>query len=1011
MWHKHWDTTLARVSAFVTRKDQLRALVYADPEPASPLERLPRPFATPPSLADVRAAYARSEFVPARADSSEKLGPAWSTHWLRGAFRVPERWSARLGRGGCAVALRWDSSCEAAAWDDATGAVVASFTGTTDDTRRDAHRAGPLLRAPGERAVLWFEVACNEMFGNTPNWDCGPAPPESAREYALRRAEIALYDEQAAALLHDLTFLHDLAKARQPRSQTAATALYAADLAVNACDLSRAEQTVPAALAITRSCIEGLCSSGGPSSHAVCAVGNCHIDTAWLWPYRETRRKVARSWSAQLALASESDGAHRFAISQAQQVAWLRADYPQLYERVQAAVASGTFVPVGGTWVEMDCNIPSGEALVRQFSYGQREFQAAFGRRCDVFWLPDTFGYSAQLPQIMTSAGIKYFLTQKLSWNQYNKWPYSTFRWEGLDGSQVLTHFPPADTYTGRCDVEQSLKTETNNKDKERCARSIMLYGHGDGGGGPQLEMIERLQRLRLGVPGLPTIKPGSPSDFFAECEKDWDKLLTWSGELYFECHRGTYTSQAKNKLENRKCENLLHDAEFASVCATLFHGAEYPYDALDDSWKLLLLNQFHDVLPGSSIGMVYEDSARDYAEIHKIAEPLVSAACQKLGRSFVLNTLCFPRVGVVQLGSTPLGCKPLQTARDGSPLVVVDVAETSWSSIGPDSVQPQESVTCVDKGEHIFLENAAFVAQFEKASGVLVSLIHKPSGREVVPRGSKSNRFVLFDDTPNYWDAWDVDVFHLEKEVTPVQTNCSCSVLESGPVRSVVQFSFDLGERCSVTNTVVLTCVSKKLEFTTTVKWSEEHKFLKVEFPTTIRCATAAYDTQFGFIDRPTHANTSWDMAKFEVCGHRWADLSEYNFGLSVINDCKYGYAAQTDQEALDFNFPLRLVDNSGAPEAPEDSGSLVQVIAEGVFVEAIKLADDRSGDVIVRLCERFGGSANAKIIFSPKLYVKGAWMSNVLEEKLSVVRFDVTNCTSTVLTPFQVLTLRLKL
>jgi alpha-mannosidase len=538
MFHKHDELTKGRVQAFLNRKDLLKTLVYRGAEVVAPvrLMRHRTVFEAPVSFEEATSGGSCAQFqdITGTALSDVKMSPPWSTHWFRIEF------GALPAVHGEQLHFRWDSGCEAMLWN-VRGEPIDSFTGASDETLRDTHviTADEVAAVVGRPLVYFVEVACNEMFGLSADWVCGPAAPKTSAEFVLKRCEIAVHGTSAAALYYDLSVLLDIAKTVPEGSQSAATALSAADAAINACVIERPE-TVEDARKITAQCFQTL-AMATPMVHTVYCVGNCHIDTAWLWRYRETRRKSARSWVAQLRLC-ERFPEYRFAFSQAQQVEWLKEDYPSLFAEVKKAVAAGRFVPVGATWVEMDCNIPSGESLVRQFVFGQRLFVREFGKPCDIFWLPDTFGYSAQIPQIMKLAGVPHFLTQKLSWNQFNKFPYSTFIWCGLDGSECITHFPPAETYTGRIDAAQTLKSETNHKDKDRCPASLMLYGHGDGGGGPQQIMLERLHRL-ASVPALPSVRHGTPAEFFKVCDENAGKLLRWHGELYFELHRGTYTT------------------------------------------------------------------------------------------------------------------------------------------------------------------------------------------------------------------------------------------------------------------------------------------------------------------------------------------------------------------------------------------------------------------------------------------------------------------------------------
>eukprot|EP00727_Mastigamoeba_balamuthi_P002309 m51a1_g12075 putative alpha-mannosidase 2c1-like (1054) ;mRNA; f:671-4985 len=1051
MLHKTWDVTMGRVNAFLKGANQLPARLYSSHAPLAVLQKHPTAFTDRPRFAAIAAAHARGEFVDSALGAS--IGPSWATHWFYVAARVP------AAMAGAHVQLRWNCSCEAALWTP-DGRIVNSFTGRTDIVRRDCHTIA-LKATAGATVSFFIEAACNTMDG-CPGTDdqCGPAPPDPDRYFTLVTAELAALDPLAWRLYHDVSTLRDLAAALPQSSQTACQALYAADSCVNAVVLSRVAETAPEGVRIAGECLQRLreqARCAGSTAHCVYAVGNCHIDTAWLWPFAETRRKTARSWVAQLRLFAdpESKGQHKFAFSTAQQVAWLREDYPDLFKEIAAAVADGTFVAVGGTWVEMDCNMPSGEALCRQFLTGQAFWRSAFGRPTDIFWLPDTFGYASQLPQIMRGAGIKYFMTQKLSWNQFNKMPFNTFRWEGLDGSQVLTHFPSSDTYNGNADVAQVIASEVNHRDKERVSSSLMLYGYGDGGGGPQREMLERLSRMTEGIPGVPVVKHASPTEFFQECEKSWDKLLPWRGELYFEEHRGTYTSQAANKKSNRFCENLLRDVELWSVIANVIRGVAYPYDEIDRIWKLVLTLQFHDVLPGSAINVVYKDSAAWYADVVETSNRILAVACSRiLGR--VYNSLSWPRTNVVEVeddGLLPPGVVQ-KSATSGRPIVVATAPALGWSVASGITTNDTSVEDCVgryaDDGKYVVLQNAYLVAKIN-LDGTLASLVHRATDREAIAPGTRGNRLVLFEDLPNYWDAWDCDISHLEKELPLPGAVYSVALVEAGPLRCTVRVSAKLTDACAVEQYISLTKLGRRLDFTTTVNWHEEHKFLKAEFVVNAQSLNATYETQYGEIERPTHMNTSWEMAKFEVCGHRYADLSEHGFGVSLLNDCKYGHStrgstmrlsllrapkapdpecdmgahvftyalyphagtlqqARTLREAADLNSPL-LVAKSGGGSAGSSLFAVEEVDSScGAVVEAVKLAEDRSGDIVVRVVERFGGRGRARLVCPFGLQFARVSVANILEEVQGAVAWE-NNGATLQLTPYKILTIRFTL
>eukprot|EP01119_Soliformovum_irregulare_P015322 TRINITY_DN4303_c0_g1_i2.p1 TRINITY_DN4303_c0_g1~~TRINITY_DN4303_c0_g1_i2.p1 ORF type:complete len:713 (-),score=261.49 TRINITY_DN4303_c0_g1_i2:116-2254(-) len=708
-------------------------------------------------------------------------------------------------------------------------------------------------------------------------------------------------------------------------------------------------------------------------------------------------------------------------------------------------IKRGQFVPVGGTWIEMDCNIPSGESLIRQFLVGQRFFESEFGIKCREFWLPDTFGYAAQLPQIIKQSEIDYFFTQKLSWCQFNKFPHHTFYWEGLDGTKIFTHFAPADTYCAKADVKEVLHSVNNYKDKERSNEALLVYGFGDGGGGPTKVQVENLEIMK-NIDGLPVVQMRSPADFFERAEKEGRDIPVWVGELYFEYHRGTYTSQAKNKLHNRKCEYLLREIELYAGLATTVNGSPYPRQEMEKLWKLLLLNQFHDVIPGSSINQVYRDSDEHYAYIYKSGNSLLDEAFKNFtksdtGNSYsVFNSLSWPRTEVVEVPTTPknLPTAPKQTSFDGKSLFVVSAPSMGSSPVEP--IEISETSTLQEEKDKIILENNFVKAEFDK-KGILVSMFDKRAKRQVI--SGKANQFVLYEDVPMYWDAWDVDVYHLEKR-KDVDTESQCKILEKGPLRSSFEVSFNVGKKSRLTQRISLDAISPRIDFQVEVDWQENHQFLKVEFPLKIRAMHATYEIQFGNWQRPTHFNTSWEVAKFEVCGHKWADLSESGYGVSILNDCKYGYAChgnvmrlsllrspknpdpdcdmgiqnfkyaifphlgtlqqgETIRQAYNFNVPIQI---RSLPSPSMSSAFTLDNPA--IVLESVKLAEDSDNEIIVRLYESHGGHATCRL--STPLAVKKAHACNVLERDIASVAWE-NGGISLEMKPFEILSLKLSL
>ena len=762
------------------------------------------------------------------ADLGERFGPLWATYWFRVRATVPEEWSGRRAE------LLWSSLSEAALWID--GRVVQGLNTGGDGERPDAVIARSAEPGPVE---LWVEVACNGMFG---------AKPEPAE---LRQCELALVDEDAGRVYFDFETLRAL----------------------------EAETTDEAWAGLLREQLERFCNVRDPAllaelyehhnathAHELAAIGHAHIDTAWLWPLAETYRKCLRTFSSQVQYM-EDYPEYRFACSQAQQYEWIKERNPDLWERIRSRVEKGQFVPVGGSWIEPDCNLAAGESLVRQFLYGQRFFEQEFGRRHSEFWSPDAFGYAGQLPQILRECGITRFLTQKLSWNRFTKPEHHTFVWQGDDGSEVLGHFPPADTYNSDANVPELLRASRQYLDHDQSRTSLLVFGYGDGGGGPTRPMLETLRRAG-DLQGLPRVRQVTSEEFFDALEREPAERPVVVGELYFEYHRGVYTSQAAVKRGNRRCEQALHDAEFLAVA----RGGDYPRAELDRLWKLLLVQQFHDILPGSSIGEVYQDAQRDLLTVEEGANALCGEG------DALVNTTPFARRDVV--GDTIVEAAPYATAAP---------------------VEPRDEV----RADGLTLENAHLRATFAE-NGTLVQLFDKPTGREAL--SGPGNLFELFDDDPVEFDAWDIDPYTLDtgRTASPAMGHS----VSGSPLRGEISFEYP-----SLRQTVRLDADSRVLEFHTEVDWHVSHTLLKVCFPLAVLSKTATYEMPFGYAERPTHYSTSRDAAQYEVPGHRWADLSEHGFGVALLNDSKYGYSC--------FGNELRLT-LLRAPKSPDPEADM---------------------------------------------------------------------------------------
>jgi alpha-mannosidase len=1024
---KHTELTLQRIQAFASDRG-IFGKIYTGSAPVK-LSVYSAPGRIPYKEA-VKGTYQPAVI-------GQQFGPIWSTHWFRVEIEIPTAWAGRE------VHLLWDSCSEAQVWKDGqpvqglTGTGGAFYPGISWGAIRPEFILTRKARG-GESLTLYIEMAANNLFG----LGYGSDSPQLAQLGTLRQAEIALFDREAWDLLWDFKVIADLAQELPRNTPRGGQALFTANQMVNVTNLSD-RSTWPAARKLAA---DFFAAGTGAGQINLSAVGHAHIDTAWLWPLAETRRKCMRSFSSAVTLMDEYPE-YRFACSQAQQYEWIKEDYPGLYARIKEKAKSGQFVPAGGSWVEPDCNLPSGESLVRQFLYGQRYFRREFGITCEEFWEPDVFGYSAALPQILRQAGIKYFLTIKLSWNQFNKLSSHSFWWEGLDGSRVLTHFPPADTYNANASVKEVLYSVTNYKDLDRSTEAYLLFGFGDGGGGPTRPMLEHVQRMK-DVDGLPRVEMRGPNQFFKRLEQNSQDLLTWVGELYFELHRGTYTTQANNKKYNRLSEFMLHDVEFLSAIAHATRGAAYPTAEIDRLWKLVLTNQFHDIIPGSSINLVYQDSNIHYQDVLATGAALRNQAMVTLlgkpdpqgSRVCAINTTGFQRSEVVEL---PAGAGAVQTSQKGKPLGLASAPAYGYSIFTPAAEQTRR-VSVREEDGRIFLENDAVRAVLQR-DGSLSSLFDKRAGRESIQPGQPANHFVIYDDQPNFWDAWDVDVFHLEKRAEGPAAK-SCRVVEHGPLRVAVAFEYDLSPSSALIQTISLTAVSPRLDFDTEVEWHEQHRFLKVEFPLDVRAMNATYEVQFGHLLRPTHFNTSWDMARFEVVAHHWADLSDPNFGVALLNDCKYGYATHgsvmrlsllraptaPDPEADQGHhiFRYALLPHSGAPQtagvieegyrfnvplqlfptaAETGQRSFFSVSNPAVVIDTIKKAED-SNEIIVRMYESHGALGAARLVTS--LPVRSAQRCNLLEDPEPGAPFDwPADGLEFTVKPFEIVSYKLKL
>ncbi|HTJ71507.1 MAG TPA: glycoside hydrolase family 38 C-terminal domain-containing protein [Actinospica sp.] len=1015
----HDDRSLVEARLDRALRERIRPAVYAA---ATPFEltawHVP---GEPVPVADALAA----EYVPFRV--GERWGAPWATTWFRVSGTVPEEWAGRrveavfdLGFVG-----DWPGGQAEALVYDADGHPLKGVA----PRNQYVPIANPA--AGGEQVNLLVEAAANpDILANgfipTPMSDRTTAPDEPI--YRFARAELAVLDETVWHLVLDIEVLNELMRELPTTEPRRHEILRALESMLDTLDLLDVAGTAAAARA---ELADVLAKPAHASAHTISAVGHAHIDSAWLWPVRETVRKTSRTFANVTSLAADYPE-FLFACSQAQHYAWVKDCYPEIYERIQSSIKSGQWIPVGSMWVEPDGNLPGGEALARQLILGKRFFLEEFGVETHGVWLPDSFGYTAAFPQLARLAGAQWFLTQKLSWNQTNRLPHHTFWWEGIDGSQVFTHFPPVDSYVAAFEGAELALAVRNYAEKGRGTRSLAPFGYGDGGGGPTREMLEKARRL-ANLEGSPKVVIEPPDEFFRAAEAEYPDAPVWSGEMYLELHRGTFTTQARGKAGNRRSEHLLREAELWAATASVHGDFEYPYEDLDRIWKAVLLHQFHDILPGTSIGWVHRETEAIYAETIAELEAIIAAAVGSLvgdGEApLVLNTSPRDRAEVVELsdGGTAYALAPAS----GVGRLTSDV---------PQPVSATETV----------LDNGLVRVELD-ADGLFTSVRDLANGRELLAPGERGNLLRLHDDLPNEWDAWDVDA-HYKHRFTELTHADSVTVVSPSPLLGAVRIERSHGES-RITQTVRLRAGSRRVDIETEVDWHETEKFLKAVFPLDVHAERTAAEIQFGHVQRPTHTNTSWEAARFEVYAHRWIHVAEPGYGVALLTDSTYGYdagrtsrpgggttttvglsllraprcpdpladqgahkftysllagadVADTVTEGYALNLPLRVVNAAADPVA----APLVTLDgSEAAIIEAVKLADDRSGDVIVRVYESLGGRADA--VVRPGFEIASAEIVDLLERPLSPAVIEVSEGGSipVSLRPFQILTLRL--
>ena len=814
------------------------------------------------------------------------------------------------------------------------------------------------------------------------------------------------------------------------------------------------------------------------ASPVVSAIGHTHIDIAWLWTVEQTREKVLRSFSTVLRLMEQYPD-YKFMSSQPILYQFVKEQEPEMYEIIKKRVQEGRWEVDGAMWLEADCNLTGGESLVRQIIKGEKFFEEEFGISSKSLWLPDVFGYSAALPQILKRSGIPYFMTTKIAWNQYNQLPNDTFMWKGIDGSEVFVFMPTAcdfdktlglnvsftdtrntTTYTGIINPNMTLGTFKRFQNRDLTEDTIMLFGFGDGGGGPTKEMLENAERLRYGMPGIPRIKQEFEREFFDRTHDKIAKLPDmpkWNGELYFEYHRGTLTSIGKNKRYNRKNEILY--AQLETLASMLKNkGVEYPKKVITRGWDVLLLNQFHDIIPGSAIEEVYVQSDKEYEEIFTNGMKTLQAIAQEGAKSiqtgdhaiivyntqgYVRNDVIFVKgldqVEVAAITDCDGKKLPFQKTKDGNIVFYAEGIPKLGCKVFYYTIGEERKDFYEWNGE---FENKFYRVVFNEQMEI-VSLIEKATGKEFIQDGKKGNELVTYEDRPMNWDNWDIDVFYRKKPYYADFVS-EIRILEDGEVRKTLEITKQFAESI-VTQKIHLYHDIPRIDFETDADWKEHNVLLRVNFPVDVNTTKATYEIQFGNVERETTNNHSWDTAKFEACGHKWADLSEDNNGISLLNDCKYGYGikdgnlsltlikagtypnenadigkhhfvysiyphagrwqeAETVEMAYNLNVPPVVVlqnQNEGEPAGTE----FLICGAKNCFIEVLKEAEDQNG-TIVRIYENRNRHTRTKISL-PK-YVKQIYECNLMEKNERELEIQ-EHVVEVVLKPYEIKTYRI--
>lgn len=783
----------------------------------------------------------------------------------------------------------------------------------------------------------------------------------------------------------------------------------------------------------------------------ICMIGHSHLDIAWLWTTRELVRKTARTFSNNIALMKQYPD-FKFTQSQAIVYNYMKKYYPDIFAQVKELVKTGRWEIVGNTWVEADTNLASGESLVRQLLYGREFFMKEFGISSDVYWLPDCFGFTWAMPQIIKRSGMKYFYTAKLYYNAYNKFPYSVFNWKSHSGDEIIACVQQ-EAYQSEYNAAYLNNIWTRSNQIDVTSKTIGCFGYGDGGGGCTRGQIERAKRFEA-IPGMPKAKNRFVREFFDGMDDCKENIPTFNDELFYENHRGTFTSQAFIKKNNRRGEFMFRNAEFTNVLANSLLGEEYPAEKMEEGWKLLLTNQFHDILPGTSIHEAMEMTREEYKEMNELGNELLGAAVEKLNKNIgisadgviVWNMNSMPVTGTVTVelpfegGVADLEGNELRCVREGNTVTFIasDVPPMGYKVYKACAIKEFYSV----KAEKNLLENSKLRVELDD-NGLITRIYDKVNDREVLE--DKGNLLTISQDKPIWESAWNLEL-NYQKKMWKLEKADSIEVKEASQVKGVIRVVHSFN-KSTITQDIILSADADYIDFDTTVDWYETEKILKAQFPVTVNNTYATYEIAHGSINRPNHWNYATDLVRYEVCGHKWADLSEGDYGVSLINDCKYGYdikdnlmritlmrapncpdpvgdkgvssfvyrlyphkgtwsQADTVKYAFELNQPMKAFAVSEQNGKLESEKSFVTVSNENIIIDAVKPAQDGNG-IIIRMYEsaRTHSKVNVKFDFGK---VNKVIETNLMEVDETEIPTE-NNEFSFNITPHQVRTFRI--